>query len=91
SRIVIEYDPADVDRFIAVADLLEDTFPAIVVEGNEEGAEGRQGSFEVRSEGQLVFSRLSELRLPDPDLILERVTSRMTVPAGPAPQGPGCG
>ncbi|KAJ9527084.1 hypothetical protein QJQ45_025210, partial [Haematococcus lacustris] len=38
SRIVIEYDPADVDRFIAVADLLEDTFPAIIVEGNEEAA-----------------------------------------------------
>ena len=31
----MEYDPAEVDRFIEVADLIEDAFPGIMVEGTE--------------------------------------------------------
>ena len=44
--INIEFDPEDVDSFIQIADAIEEAFPKVIVNGNEEGP-GRPGSFEV--------------------------------------------
>ena len=45
--ITIEFDPEDVEAFIQVADAIEEAFPKVIVNGNEDGP-GRPGSFEVR-------------------------------------------
>lgn len=45
--ITVEYDPNDVDAFIEIADAIEEAFPKVIVNGNEQGP-GRPGSFEVR-------------------------------------------
>ena len=34
-QVLVEYDPAEVDRFIEVADAIEDAFPGIMVDGVE--------------------------------------------------------
>lgn len=34
-QLLMEYNPEDVDRFIEVADAVEDAFPGLVVEGIE--------------------------------------------------------
>lgn len=61
----MEYDPADVDRFIELADAIEEAFPDLQVEGNPE-AEGRPGAFEVAlEEGTPLFSRLATGVYPD--------------------------
>jgi selT/selW/selH-like putative selenoprotein len=90
---VIEYDPADVDAFIAAADALEAAFPGVLVEGNEE-QDGRPGSFEVlTSDGELVFSRLAARRAPDMRALIASIASRQA-PSGPADEhqsGPSCG
>ena len=44
--INIEFDPKDVDSFIQIADAIEEAFPKVIVNGNEDGP-GRPGSFEV--------------------------------------------
>ncbi len=89
--MVIEYDPNDVELFIAVADAIEAAFPSVVVEGNEE-ADGRPGSFEVQtSDGVHVFSRLQDrARLaPDPDVLVERIANRARLTGGGG-DGPAC-
>ncbi|CAI7861194.1 unnamed protein product, partial [Closterium sp. NIES-54] len=68
--VVVEYDDDDTDardRFIAVADYLEERFPAIMVTGNPEGSQARPGSFEVSFGHSLLFSRLQLERLPSPE------------------------
>jgi hypothetical protein len=44
--ITIEYDPEDVEAFIEIADAIEEAFPKVIVNGNDQGP-GRPGSFEV--------------------------------------------
>ena len=86
----IEYDPEDVDTFIAVADAIEGTFPSIVVEGNQQ-AEGRPGSFEVlTSDGIHIFSRLKSSKAPKPEDIVTRILNRTDLPSKKAdePAGP---
>ena len=78
----VEYDPAEVDRFIELADAIEDAFPSIIVEGNE-GEEGRPGSFEVCTEdGRCVFSRLGSGVWPEVGDLLVRIRA-----AGPPAGG----
>ncbi|GBF97736.1 hypothetical protein Rsub_10900 [Raphidocelis subcapitata] len=58
-RVNIEFDPEDVDTYIAIADAIEEAFPNIVVDGNAE-SDGRPGSFEVvGATGTVLFSRLA--------------------------------
>ncbi len=72
----MEYDPADVDRFIALADAIEDAFPDLVVEGNLE-EEGRPGSFEVATEdGAPLFSRLASHCYPEPEGLVRAIGRR---------------
>lgn len=57
--IMVEYDPAEVDRFIEVADAIEDAFRGVIVDGIE--VENRPGAFTVLLEdGTEVFTRASE-------------------------------
>lgn len=87
----MEYDPADVDSFIAVADAIEEAFPGVVVEGNEK-EDGRPGSFEIQtSEGIAIFSRLRDKALPDPEVIISRIANRANLPSNDAAGGPTCG
>lgn len=55
----MDYDPAAVDSFIQLADAIEDTFPGVVVQGNE-----KEGAFNVGFEEEdgggglgVIFSR----------------------------------
>lgn len=90
-KIVIEYDPQDVDVFIAMADAIEDAFPSVVVEGNEDG-DGRAGAFEiVTSDGTPIFSKLESKRSPDPADVIDRIINRAKLPQEPASDGPMCG
>eukprot|EP01023_Acetabularia_acetabulum_P009389 TRINITY_DN14206_c0_g1_i3.p1 TRINITY_DN14206_c0_g1~~TRINITY_DN14206_c0_g1_i3.p1 ORF type:complete len:217 (-),score=19.47 TRINITY_DN14206_c0_g1_i3:261-911(-) len=65
-KLVIEYDPEDVDKFISFADAMEAEFPHIIIEGNVEGVEPRSGSFEITTmDGQQLFSKLVSQRYPE--------------------------
>ncbi|KAG1658245.1 hypothetical protein FOA52_008505 [Chlamydomonas sp. UWO 241] len=79
SVITIEYDPQDLEAFIRVADAVEEAFPTVVVQGNEE-REGRPGSFEILiDDGVSIFSRLSAgatSALPGADDVISRIASR---------------
>ncbi|KAK3251385.1 hypothetical protein CYMTET_39273 [Cymbomonas tetramitiformis] len=74
SKIIIEYDEAEVDRFIEFADAIEDIFPELMVDGNPEGTVPKKGAFEVSLEnGQILFSKLQEDRFPSEDEVLEAI------------------
>ncbi len=78
--VYIEYDPDDVDAFIAMADAIEEAFPGVAVEGNESG-DGRPGSFEVRTEdGIHIYSKLQSKSHPDADLVVSRIANRANLP-----------
>ncbi len=71
---MVEYDPADVDRFIQAADAIEDSLAGVMVDGRE--VEGKAQHFQVliEEEGsdalQLVFSNQQGEPVPsDDDLI----------------------
>jgi hypothetical protein len=56
---MVEYDSAEVDRFIDAADAIEDAFPGIIVDGVE--IEDRPGAFKVFLEdGTEIFKRESD-------------------------------
>jgi selT/selW/selH-like putative selenoprotein len=72
-KVVFEFDPSEVDRFIALADEIEDAFPDLIVEGNPE-ADGRPGSFEVvTDDGRPLFSRLECARWPNTSELLLKI------------------
>ncbi len=74
----MEYDPADVDQFIALADAIEDAHPQMMVEGTELEAGGGGGgtTFEVKSaEGHFLFSGRQQGRLPGADELLSIIAA----------------
>jgi selT/selW/selH-like putative selenoprotein len=63
---VVEYHPDEVDRFIALADALEEQFASLVVDGVE--VEEQPQGFIVKTEdGRVLFSKDESGRFPDPD------------------------
>ena len=73
TQVIVDYDPASVDSFIQLADAIEDTFPGVVVQGNE-----KNGAFDVGLEEEMIFSQnpLSEddgLDVSTIDHILQRL------------------
>lgn len=92
---MIEYDPEDVDAYISVADAIEEAFPTVVVEGNDK-AEGRPGSFEVKTDdGVQIYSKLSSHRYPNPEALISLITNRdIAAPKSgngkPDPDAPAC-
>ncbi|MEW5303166.1 MAG: hypothetical protein WDW36_005885 [Sanguina aurantia] len=76
-KVTVEYDPADLESFITLADALEEAFPRIVIEGNE----GVSGAFEVSTEGTAVFSKLASGGLtPDIQTLIDSITKHIAVP-----------
>lgn len=76
-KVVVEYDPADLEMFITMADALEVAFPSIIIEGNE----GAPGAFEVSTEGSPLFSRLALGHVPDMQMLIDSITNHVAVPA----------
>jgi selT/selW/selH-like putative selenoprotein len=69
-QVVVEYHPDEVDKFIEVADAIEEAFPRLVVDGVE--TEEQRSAFEVKTkEGRILFSSLSAGRLPESGELLE--------------------
>eukprot|EP00884_Botryococcus_braunii_P019842 jgi/Botrbrau1/6541/Bobra.40_2s0012.1 len=63
ARVVVEYSGEEVDRFIELADALEETFRGLAVEGVE--LDDRLGAFEVKTEdGRVLFSAELSGRYP---------------------------
>jgi selT/selW/selH-like putative selenoprotein len=78
----VEYDPAEVDHFIAVADAVEDAFPWLIVDGVE--VEGRPGAFQVSLEdGTAVFARAQGGAVPDPDDLVSQLSRMGVRPSSP--------
>eukprot|EP00199_Chlamydomonas_sp_CCMP681_P004279 CAMPEP_0119106768 /NCGR_PEP_ID=MMETSP1180-20130426/6310_1 /TAXON_ID=3052 ORGANISM="Chlamydomonas cf sp, Strain CCMP681" /NCGR_SAMPLE_ID=MMETSP1180 /ASSEMBLY_ACC=CAM_ASM_000741 /LENGTH=94 /DNA_ID=CAMNT_0007092155 /DNA_START=196 /DNA_END=480 /DNA_ORIENTATION=- len=74
--VMIEFDPKDVEAFIQAADAIEEAFPAVVVQGNEQG-DGRAGSFEVAtSDGHQVYSKLAGQSYPTIQDLIDRIANR---------------
>lgn len=72
-KIVFEFDPNEVDRFIKLADAIEEEFPELVVEGNPD-SDGRPGSFEVvTDDGRTLFSRFASSRFPNTQELLTKL------------------
>ena len=68
--MLVAHNSKDVDRFIELADFLEDLFPAIAVEGDTDDALA-VGTFEIRGEdGSLLYSHSAGTEgLPDVDVL----------------------
>lgn len=63
----MEYDPAEVERFIEVADLIEDAFPGVMVEGTE--VESQDGTFTVSLEDGTVVIASQNGTLTEDDVL----------------------
>lgn len=74
------------NRFIALADAIEEAFPNIVVEGNPSGP-GRPGAFEVTgANGALLFSKLSSGGWPQAEVVVDAVGAAAAACSLPAQQ-----
>ena len=68
------------DRFIEFADLIEDAYPDLLVDGNPDDIEPREGAFEVTlGEDITLFSKLKEMRHPDHDEVLKSLAQGLEV------------
>ena len=68
-QVTVQYHADDVDTFIQLADLIEDSFPNVVVEGDD--SSGTQGSFAiVDADGKMLHSLAVE-DLEDEDPIIK--------------------
>ena len=77
---MVEYDPAQVDRFIEIADAVEDVFPGVLVEGVE--VEGRPGACDILLEdGTLVVGTASGGAVGDLDAVVSRLSQAGVRPA----------
>jgi hypothetical protein len=80
-QIMVEYDSAEVDRFIDAADAIEDAFPGIIVDGVE--VEDRPGAFKIFLEdGTEIFKRESNtVDVPSNDNLLASLSQAGVRPA----------
>lgn len=69
NKLLMEYNPEDVDRFIEVADAVEDAFPGLVVEGIE-AVEGAHVFAVKMEDGTLIFSHGDRSSLPGNEEII---------------------
>lgn len=73
-KILVEYDSAQVDRFIEFADSLEDAIPGVMVDGTE--TTDTKSTFNVKLEdGELLLSVSADDDLPDTKDVLDALTS----------------
>jgi hypothetical protein len=78
-QVLVHYHPSEVDRFISLADAIEDAHPDLMCEGVE--VEGDASAFEVilgEEEGDTLFSRKAlGGRFPTPEEVVEMVATAM--------------
>ena len=77
-QVIVEYNPADVDRFIDIADAVEERFPSLMVDGQEVDGDAADGKpmFEVKAQdGRSLFSAREMGRFPDSAEILDAITA----------------
>ena len=67
SQVIVQYHPDEVDSFIQLADLIEETFPDIAVEGEEDGA--RKGAPAILKDNGFPLYHLNNSEGPDADVI----------------------
>ncbi|KAH7621481.1 hypothetical protein Ndes2526B_g03827 [Nannochloris sp. 'desiccata'] len=81
TKIMVEYDSAEVDRFIDAADAIEDAFPGIIVDGIE--VEDRPGAFLIFLEdGTEIFKRESDgVDVPSNDNLIGSLSQAGVRPA----------
>jgi len=73
--VFVEYCASTgLDRFLAIADAIEERFP-LVVSGNDEAVVDapRPGAFEVSFRGVVLFSKLEQNRMPEDEEVLDGV------------------
>lgn len=79
-KVRVVYDPEDVDLFIAVADAIEEAFPALIVEGEEAEAEAGGGGgassggrrFVMSTDdGRILFERKEADQEVDPEAMVQ--------------------
>ena len=69
-QVVVEYDPAETDHFIALADAIEDRFPGVAVDGHEK-EDGPKGFFRIHSaNGDILFATEDNSVKPDPEEVV---------------------
>ncbi|BBN13767.1 hypothetical protein MPTK1_6g06130 [Marchantia polymorpha subsp. ruderalis] len=80
TEVTVEYHdkPEMTDYFIELADGIENAHPDIMVTGNPEGMQPRDGAFEVTTGAYVLFSKLKENRLPSLEDILRAIDERPT-------------
>jgi hypothetical protein len=78
---MVEYDSAEVDRFIHAADAIEDAFPGIIVDGIEVG--NQPGAFIISLEdGTEIYKRQSDgLDIPSNDDLVATLSQAGVRPA----------
>jgi len=77
-KVVIEYDPEELDRFISMADDIEDAIPEVMVDGNPPDMKPRAGSFEVTLEdGTVLFSKLKDSTYPESTALIAAILARL--------------
>jgi hypothetical protein len=89
-QVVVSYDKKETDRFIELADFIEQRLPGIAVEGNPDGA-APSGTFCIKDEdGAVLYERAPGTPLPTDASLLEMIARRFG-DAGGGAGGPGVG
>lgn len=89
-QVLVAYNSNDVDRFIEVADFLEEHFPAIAVEGATD-ATITVGAFEIRGEdGNLLYSHSAGTEGLPEAAALERALGGVKAPERSGATAAGC-
>lgn len=90
-QVIVEFDPSDVERFIELADYVEDVFPGIMVDGNPDGDPEAAGVFVIKTEdGQVLFDRAVHDRLPGNHEVVDLITA-VEIDTSRKGPGPSCG
>jgi len=74
-EIIVEYDEDSeyTDYFIEIADKVEAAMPEMAVLVSPNNTEARKGSFEITSDGHVIWSKLKSGRLPRFEDVLDGI------------------
>ncbi len=81
-QVVVEYDSAETDHFIELADAIEDRFPGVAVDGHEKD-DGPKGFFRIRAaNGDVLFVTEDSSAKPDPEAVVSILEGSWVLPRG---------
>ena len=81
-QVVVEYDSAETDHFIALADAIEEHFPGVAVDGHEK-EDSPKGFFRIRAaSGNVLYVSEDSSVKPDPEEVVSILEE-----AGYSPEG----